>query len=160
MMRSLLIFFLVAVGTFIIDQNLKVMAMDAVNGIEYATILKGSCIDLELHYNRGVAFSMLAFLGDNLKWVQLILILGIVAYVFHDGYLKKYSFPIGLILGGAFGNLYDRFIHEGVVDYVAWHCGFNFAVFNYADVMIDLGVAIILLFTYLEYRKEKKESLK
>ena len=160
MMRSLLIFFLVAVGTFIIDQNLKVMAMDAVNGIEYATILKGSCIDLELHYNRGVAFSMLAFLGDNLKWVQLILILGIVGYVFYDGYLKKYSFPIGLILGGAFGNLYDRFIHEGVVDYVAWHCGFNFAVFNYADVMIDLGVAIILLLTYLEYRKEKKDTMK
>ena len=155
MMRSLLIFFLVAIGTFIIDQNLKVMAMDAVNGMEYATILKGSCIDLELHYNRGVAFSMLSFLGNNLKWVQLILILGILAYVFYDGYLKKYTFAIGLIIGGAIGNLYDRFIHEGVVDYVAWHCGFNFAVFNYADVMIDLGVAIILLLTYLEYRKEK-----
>jgi len=160
MIRALVVFFLVAVGTFIIDQNLKVMAMDAVNGIEYSTILKGSCIDLELHYNRGVAFSMLAFLGDNLKWVQLTLILGIVAYVFYDGYLKQHAFAIGLILGGAFGNLYDRFIHEGVVDYVAWHCGFNFAVFNYADVMIDLGVAIILLFTYLEYRKEKKESMK
>ncbi len=159
MMRSLLIFFLVAVGTFIIDQNLKVMAMDAVNGMEYATILKGSCIDLELHYNRGVAFSMLAFLGDNLKWVQLLLILGIIAYVFYDGYLKKYAFPIGLIIGGALGNLYDRFIHQGVVDYVAWHCGFNFAVFNYADVMIDLGVAIILLLTYLEYHKEKKEKM-
>jgi len=156
MMRSLVIFFLVLIGTFIIDQNLKVMAMDAVNGVEYATILKGSCIDLELHYNRGVAFSMLAFLGDNLKWVQLLLIIGILVYVFYDGYIKQYAFPIGLILGGAFGNLYDRFIHEGVVDYVAWHCGFNFAVFNYADVMIDLGVALILLFTYLEYRREKK----
>ena len=156
MMRSLVIFFLVLIGTFIIDQNLKVMAMDAVNGVEYATILKGSCIDLELHYNRGVAFSMLAFLGDNLKWVQLFLIIGILIYVFYDGYVKQYAFPIGLILGGAFGNLYDRFIHQGVVDYVAWHCGFNFAVFNYADVMIDLGVAIILLFSYLEYRKEKK----
>jgi len=155
MIRSLTIFFLVLIGTFIIDQNLKIMAMDAVNGVEYATILKGSCIDLELHYNRGVAFSMLAFLGDNLKWVQLLLIVGIFIYVFYDGYIKQYAFPIGLILGGAFGNLYDRFIHEGVVDYVAWHCGFNFAVFNYADVMIDLGVAIILLFSYLEYRKEK-----
>jgi len=160
MMRSLVIFFLVAVGTFIIDQNLKIMAMDAVNGAEYATILKGSCIDLELHYNHGVAFNMLEILGDNLKWVQLLLIIGIVAYVLYDGYIKKYAFPIGLILGGAFGNLYDRFIHEGVIDYIAWHCGFNFAVFNYADMMINLGVAIILLLTYLEYRKEKKEKMK
>ncbi len=156
MVRHILIFLLVAIGTFVIDQNLKVMAMDAVNGVEYATIVKGACIDLELHYNRGVAFSMLSFLGDNLKWVQLIMVIGILTFVIYEGYLKKYAFAIGLIIGGALGNLYDRFIHEGVVDYVAWHCGFNFAVFNYADVMIDLGVAIILLITYLDYRKETK----
>jgi len=155
MIRALVIFFLVLIGTFVIDQALKVMAMEAVNGIEYATILEGSCIDLELHYNRGVAFSMFAFLGENLKWVQLLLIMGISIYAFYEGYIKAYAFPIGLILGGAFGNLYDRFIHEGVVDYVAWHCGFNFAVFNYADVMINLGVAVILLLSYLEYRREK-----
>ena len=156
MIRNILIFLLVVVGTFVIDQNLKVMAMDAVNGVEYMTIAKGACIDLELHYNRGVAFSLLAFLGDNLKWLQLVMILGIMVFVFYEGYLKKYAFAIGLIVGGALGNLYDRFIHEGVVDYVAWHCGFNFAVFNYADVMIDLGVAIILLLTYLDYRKENR----
>ena len=156
MIRNILIFLLVAIGTFVIDQNLKVMAMESVNGVEYMTIAKGACIDLELHYNRGVAFSMLSFLGDNLKFLQLVMVLGIIVFVFYEGYLKKYAFAIGLIIGGALGNLYDRFIHQGVVDYVAWHCGFNFAVFNYADVMIDLGVAIILLITYLDYRREKK----
>jgi len=156
MMRNIIVFLFVVVGTFIIDQGIKAWAMDAVNGVEYAVIMEGSCINLELFYNRGVAFSMLAFLGDNLKWVQLLLIVGIVAYVFYEGYLKQYAFAIGLIVGGAIGNLYDRFIHEGVVDYVAWHCGFDFAIFNYADVMIDLGVAIILLMSFLEYRKEKR----
>ena len=156
MVRNILIFLLVAIGTFVIDQSLKVMAIDAVNGVEYMTILKGACIDLELHYNRGVAFSLLAFLGDNLKWLQLVMILGIIVFVFYEGYLKKYAFAIGLIVGGALGNLYDRFVHQGVVDYVAWHCGFNFAVFNYADVMIDLGVAIILLISYLDYKREKR----
>ncbi len=157
-MRENLIFILLVVGTFVIDQSLKVMAMEAVNGVEYATILEGSCINLELFYNRGVAFSMLEFIGDNLKWVQLVLIGGIIFYIFYEGYVKKYAFPLGLIIGGALGNLYDRFIHEGVVDYVAWHCGFDFAVFNYADVMIDLGVAIILLLSFLEYRQEKKAN--
>ncbi|CAA6821714.1 MAG: Lipoprotein signal peptidase (EC [uncultured Sulfurovum sp.] len=158
MMRNIIVFLFVVVGTFIIDQAIKVWAMDAVNGVEYAVIMEGSCINLELFYNRGVAFSMLASLGDNLKWLQLVLIIGIIAYVFYEGYLKQYAFAIGLIVGGALGNLYDRFLHEGVVDYVAWHCGFNFAVFNYADVMIDLGVAIILLMTFLEYRREKKSK--
>jgi len=157
-MRSYIIFILLVVGTFIIDQSLKVMAMEAVNGVEYSTILKGSCINLELYYNRGVAFSMLEFIGNNLKWVQLLLIFGIIFYILYEGYVKKYAFPLGLIVGGALGNLYDRFIHEGVVDYVAWHCGFDFAVFNYADVMIDLGIAIILLLSFLEYRKEKKKT--
>jgi len=157
-MRSLIIFFLVVLGTFMIDQSLKVMALDAVNGVEYATIVKGSCIDLELHYNKGVAFSLLAFLGDNLKWLQLILIVGIIFYIFYENYIKTLAFPLALVVGGALGNVYDRFIHEGVVDYVAWHCGFDFAVFNYADVMIDLGVFIILLLSFLEYRKETKAS--
>jgi len=156
MMRNITVFLLVVLGTFIVDQSIKSWAMESVNGVEHALIMKGSCINLELFYNRGVAFSMLSFLGENLKWVQLLLILGIVVYIFYEGYLKQYAFAIGLIVGGAIGNLYDRFIHEGVVDYVAWHCGFNFAVFNYADVMIDLGVAIILLMSFLEYRKEKR----
>ncbi|CAA6827055.1 MAG: Lipoprotein signal peptidase (EC [uncultured Sulfurovum sp.] len=156
MMRHIMIFVLVVVGTFVIDQGIKNWAMDAVAGVEYAVIMEGSCINLELFYNRGVAFSMLAFLGDNLKWIQLVLITVIIAYVFYEGYLKQYAFALGLIVGGALGNVYDRFLHEGVVDYVAWHCGFDFAVFNYADVMIDIGVAIILLTAFLEYRREKK----
>ena len=156
MMRNIVVFLLVVIGIFVIDQGIKTWAMEAVHGEEYAVIMKGSCINLELFYNRGVAFSMLAFLGDNLKWVQFLLIIGIIAYVFYEGYLKQYAFAIGLIIGGALGNLYDRFIHEGVVDYVAWHCGFDFAIFNFADVMIDLGVALILLMTFLEYRREKK----
>ena len=168
MMRHIIVFLLVLVGTFMIDQNLKAMVVKIVktnpinimNGNENnTTIMTGSCIDLDLQYNKGVAFSMLEDLGDNLKWVQLLLILGIIAYIFYSGYLKEYAFAIGLIIGGALGNLYDRFVHEGVVDYVFWHCGFNFpGVFNYADVMIDLGVAIILLLSFLEYRREKKAN--
>ncbi|NOZ90637.1 MAG: lipoprotein signal peptidase [Epsilonproteobacteria bacterium] len=148
MVRYITIFLLVTIGTVIIDQNIKMLFVDG------GYYLQGSCIDLELHYNKGVAFSMFAFLGDNLKWIQLALIFGIIGFVIYEGYLKKYAFAIGLIIGGAISNLYDRFVHEGVVDYVAWHCGFDFAVFNYADVMIDLGVAIILLMSFLDSRKK------
>jgi signal peptidase II len=154
MARYITIFLLVVIGTIVIDYNIKIWAMEAVDGVERATILKGSCIDLELHYNKGVAFSMLEFLGEYLKWIQLVLVFGIIGFVYYEGYLKQYAFPIGLIVGGAIGNLHDRFVYEGVVDYVAWHCGFNFAVFNYADVMIDLGVAIVLLLSFLESKKK------
>lgn len=147
MIRYITIFLLVTIGTIVIDQNIKMIFVDG------GYYLQGSCIDLALQYNKGVAFSMFAFLGDNLKWIQVFLIIGIIIFVFYEGYLKKYAFPIGLIIGGAISNLYDRFIHQGVVDYVAWHCGFDFAIFNYADVMIDLGVALILFLSFLESRK-------
>ncbi|EPP5933903.1 signal peptidase II, partial [Campylobacter upsaliensis] len=51
----------------------------------------------------------------------------------------------GLMLGAGCSNLLDRFIHGGVVDMFFWHKGFEFAIFNVADVMINLSVALILI---------------
>jgi signal peptidase II len=149
-MRAFFVFLLVAIGTFIIDQNIKMLFVE---GYYRA----GECIDLELHYNKGVAFSMFAFVGPYLKWIQSILIIGIMYFVLKEGYLKRYAFPVGLLIGGALGNVYDRFVHEGVVDYIAWHCGFNFAVFNYADVAIDLAMVWIIVMVYF-FPEESEEK--
>lgn len=135
--RFFVILFFTIAGIFIIDQNIKMLFVD---GFRYYT----SCIDLILVYNKGVAFSMFAFLDEWLKYIQLVLVIGILIYII---YLKElcYALPAGLMLGGAFSNIYDRFIHGGVVDMVYWHCGFDFAVFNFADVMIDVAVVWFLV---------------
>jgi len=140
-MRAFAIFLFVLVGTFMIDQGIKSLFVE---GYSRA----GGCIDLELHYNKGVAFSMFAFLGPYLKWIQAVLVVGILFFVLKEGYIRRYAFPVGLLIGGAMGNVYDRFVYGGVVDYVAWHCGFNFAVFNFADIAIDVAVAWILITVY------------
>jgi signal peptidase II len=139
-LRLSLILLLSLTGVFVIDQNIKMLFID---GYRYYT----DCIDLILVYNKGVAFSMFAFLDEYLKYIQILLVSGVTLYIF---YLKKlcYAFPSGLLLGGAFSNIYDRFVHEGVVDMVYWHCGFNFAVFNFADVMIDIAVIWILMLNF------------
>jgi len=148
-MRYFAIFLLTLVGTFIIDQGIKDIFLA---GYDW----QSKCISLELHFNSGVAFSMFASLGENLKWLQGALIAGLIIYVLSSNMIKEYPFALGLVLGGALGNLYDRFIHpEGVVDYVYWHCGFDFAVFNYADVAIDVGIAWIFISTWLEHKKQK-----
>jgi len=136
-LRLSVIMFFTIVGIFIIDQNIKTLFVD---GWRYYT----ECIDLILVYNKGVAFSMFAFLDEWLKYIQLVLVVSVLIYIL---YLKEvcYAFPSGLLLGGAFSNVYDRFIHGGVVDMVYWHCGFDFAVFNFADVMIDVAVVWILI---------------
>jgi signal peptidase II len=139
-LRFLTIVLFALAGIFIIDQNIKQIFLD---GYRYY----GTCIDLILVYNKGVAFSMFAFLAENLKYMQLLLVIAVLFYLVH---LKKfcYALPGGILLGGAFSNIYDRFIHEGVVDMVYWHCGFDFAVFNFADVMIDFAVVWILLLNF------------
>ncbi len=152
--KQLLSLILAIAGIFMIDQGIKeffiLKAMD-IYGVpqEYLytramDIYQTSCINMRLVFNYGVAFSMFAFLEDSLKWLQLLLISGAFIYVAN---LKKscYALPAGILIGAGFSNIYDRFVHGGVVDYVYWHCGFDFAIFNFADVMIDVAVVWILL---------------
>ena len=106
------------------------------------------CLSLHLVFNRGVAFSMFAFLGPWLKWIQLLLLGAVFGYVLKGGYLKRYGVPLGMLVGAGLSNVADRFMHGGVVDYVDWHCGFDFAVFNFADVTIDLAVLWILILNF------------
>jgi signal peptidase II len=141
-LRFSVVLFFSLVGVFIIDQNIKMLFVD---GFRYYT----DCIDFILVYNKGVAFSMFAFLEEWLKYIQIAIVLGVFGFLF---YIRKlcYALPAGLLLGGAISNIYDRFIHGGVVDMVYWHCGFNFAVFNFADVMIDVAVVWLLILNYKE----------
>ncbi|MBU0720710.1 lipoprotein signal peptidase [bacterium] len=151
-LRVSVVVFFALIGIFIIDQNIKMLFVD---GFRYYS----DCIDLILVYNKGVAFSMFAFLEEWLKYIQLLIVAIFLTYVI---YLKKcyYALPTGLMLGGAVSNIYDRFIHGGVVDMVYWHCGFDFAVFNFADVMIDIAVVWILILNFRPSITQKSKSCK
>ena len=135
---SLILFVLL----FSVDQYIKFLF---VKGYE----LKGDCISLVLAYNHGVAFSMFAFLEQYLKYIQITIMTGGLIYLYlNKDIFKLYFIPTTLLLAGGISNIVDRFIHGGVVDYVYWHCGFDFAIFNLADVLIDIAVILILLINY------------
>lgn len=132
---------------FVVDQMIKALFLE---GFRWY----GDYFSLILTYNKGVAFSMFAFLEEYLKYIQLLFVSGLGFYLFfRKETLQTYSFPIGVIAGAALSNIFDRFIHGGVVDYFFWHYGFEFAVFNFADVMIDFGVLLIL---YRSWRRPKE----
>ncbi|MDD5157653.1 signal peptidase II [Sulfurimonas sp.] len=139
-LRFLAILLFSMIGVFVIDQNIKTLFVE---GFRYYA----ECIDLVLVYNKGVAFSMFSFLQEWLKYIQLVLVFGVLGYLIYKKELC-YAFPAGLMLGGAFSNIYDRFIYGGVVDMVYWHCGFDFAIFNFADVMIDVAVVWFLVLNF------------
>lgn len=119
----------------------------------------GPYMSLKLAYNYGVAFSMFAFLAEYLKFIQLFIVLAATFYLYKNKEVfKEYYLPIALLYAGGLSNILDRFTYGGVVDYFYWHYGFEFAIFNFADVMIDLGVAIIIYKQIKESIKEKREK--
>ncbi len=147
MLKYYLLFIFTALFVFILDQNIKFLF---VSGLYW----ESKCVSLTLTFNKGVAFSMFSFLGEYLKYIQAVLIGGMTLFILlKKEILRRYAFAAGMLIGAAFSNLFDRFLHGGVVDFVYWHCGFDFAVFNIADVLIDLSVILIL---YIHYKAEKK----
>ncbi|MDR2099702.1 MAG: signal peptidase II [Campylobacteraceae bacterium] len=137
-----------ALIVFCLDQYIKSVFL---NGF----IWHSKIISLYLVLNKGVAFSMFAFLGESLKYIQiaLVFVLLVIAYYEKEFFLKNYI-AVGMLFGAACGNIYDRFVEGGVVDYIAWHYGFEFAVFNFADVMINFAVFLIILKMLFTKRKK------
>lgn len=149
--KALYVGFLLFIGIFIIDQNIKTIFVD---GFRWYS----DYIDLTLVYNHGVAFGSFSFLAENLKYIQIVLLLGILAYVVKIKALA-YTFPVAILLAAGSSNIYDRFIYGGVVDYVYYHHWFDFAVFNFADVMIDVSVLWIVVINILHDKKKKKQEI-
>jgi signal peptidase II len=119
----------------------------------------GPYMSLTLAYNYGVAFSMFAFLADYLKYIQLgIVLIAVIYLIKNEEVFKEYYIPIALLFAGGLSNILDRFTYGGVVDYFYWHYGFEFAIFNFADVIIDLAVAIIIYKQIKQSREEKKQK--
>ncbi|GJM72230.1 hypothetical protein HMSSN036_44460 [Paenibacillus macerans] len=66
---------------------------------------------------------------------------------------------LSLVLGGAVGNFLDRVVSGEVVDFLQFNFGsYTFPIFNVADSCIVIGVALIILDSLLEMRREKQTS--
>jgi signal peptidase II len=98
--------------------------------------------------NTGAAFSL--FQGhDWLRWLSLVVTLALVAI----GLFKSFStiweqLGLGFILAGAAGNGIDRLFFGSVVDFIDLRL-INFAIFNWADISINLGIICLLIYTFL-----------
>ncbi len=119
-------------------------------------------LDIVRAHNPGAAFSFLADAGGWQRWVFSLLAVGVsIALVF---WLRKLAlttqallaFGLALILGGAIGNVIDRFEHGYVVDFVHAHWGSAyFPAFNVADAAISIGAVLVILDAILEGRRKK-----
>ncbi len=153
MKKELKIALTIFIVIFIIDQVVKYGFSNLAWDVD------GPYMSLKLAYNYGVAFSMFSFLEHYLKYIQLAIVLIATLYLFkNQNIFKEYYLPIALLYAGGLSNILDRFTYGGVVDYFYWHYLFDFAIFNIADVIIDLAVVIIIFKQIKQSREEKKQK--
>lgn len=114
---------------------------------------------LELQYvlNDGMAFSLLSGKQTFLTVVTSIALAAVLIYLMIKNPPPVERAAWTLILGGGIGNLIDRALNGQVVDYFNF-LFMRFAVFNFADVCITVGVALLILGLILEERKSSKAA--
>jgi signal peptidase II len=108
--------------------------------------------------NHGAAFSMLAG-NPLLRWLSLIVSLILIAIAISKTFSNIWEqLGFGLILAGAVGNGIDRLFFDGsVVDFIDLRI-INFAIFNWADVSINLGIICLLIHTFIYQPKQSKSK--
>lgn len=94
--------------------------------------------------NTGAAFSLFANGSLWLRWLSLIVSLGLIIWAVLGPRLDRWQqVGYGCLLGGALGNGIDRFLTGEVVDFLDFRL-IQFPVFNVADIAINIGIACLL----------------
>ncbi len=143
-----------AIIVIILDQLTKLLVVAQLRPEEPRRVL-GGLVYLTLVRNAGAAFST----GAGVTWILALVAIGVVVVIIRmAGRLRStaWAIALGLVLGGAIGNLIDRifrapgFLRGHVVDFISLFepDGRHFAVFNVADSGITLG-AVALVITAL-----------
>lgn len=135
----------VALAAAVVDQLTKIWAVAALDDGPIGVI--GDLLQLRLTRNSGAAFSSLQGLGP-LIGVAAVGVIGLVFIMIHHVPRRFEVVGLGLVLGGAVGNLLDRiFRGDGFLDgaVVDWIDPSFFPTFNVADSAITIGIAVLLV---------------
>jgi signal peptidase II len=150
-MNMRLLGLLVAAAVFLIDQGMKYYVTGPLGlNVQDMSLTVLPIFDLRFVKNVGVSLGLLPASGATMRWL-LVLLTGVIAAGVLWWMLREKKRPdviaLGMVLGGALGNILDRTRLGYVVDFADLHFGTwrPFLVFNVADAAISIGVVILLI---------------
>ena len=114
-------------------------------------------LDFILVFNTGISYGLFSGGGDFQKWI--LISLSILIVIFLLSFIRNESsilskLGISFIIGGALGNVLDRFTYGAVVDFISLHArGFSWYIFNIADMFIVLGVILFIISQFILSKK-------
>jgi signal peptidase II len=149
-MRHRLVPFLIAALVVLLDRLTKGMIKAHVSASDSITVIPG-LLNIVHTENPGIAFGMLSNATGAWRNVLLVgfstaVLIAISAVLLRGQMDSVLRTALAFILGGAFGNLYDRIVNGTVTDFVEAHAGQHyFPAFNVADSAITVGACLLLL---------------
>ena len=132
---------------FLLDRVSKIYVINSYDNNLGNDLFSSKYLNIILIWNDGIAFGLFSDNNQIFYNIISIIILLIIIILFYlmiktDSY-KKYVYMI--IIGGALGNLFDRFVYNSVPDFIDLHYqGFHWFVFNCADIFITIGVICLI----------------
>ena len=157
-MRRKRSFWLIAILGIILDQITKYVVVQSFAQIGDTVPLWQGVFHLTYVINTGAAFSFFRGQVDILRWISLVVSLGLIIFVWYTPRISLIEqLGYGFILAGAIGNGIDRFLFGYVVDFLDFRL-INFPVFNLADVSINIGVLLLLIASFSATSKPKTNS--
>lgn len=144
-----------------LDQFIKLIIKNSMTINQSITIIP-NFFSLYFVINTGAAFSILENSTTFLTIITVVFIILIDNLIKKEKKFSRLStISLGLVLGGMFGNLIDRIIHHGVIDYLSFtFFKYHFPIFNLADIGITLGLFLLLISTIKEENSSHKENKK
>jgi signal peptidase II len=146
------IVFAIAAAVVLIDRITKHIVSRQLPFGEVHTVIPGIFRISDVH-NTGAAFSMFAESASPATVRKILIAFSVIAVIIIFAMLWRVgrtltisSTALALILGGAFGNLYDRLRYTFVVDFLEVHIGrYHWPDFNVADSCIVIGACLLLI---------------
>lgn len=152
----------IAFAIYGVDQYIKWLMVGPLNLREVRVIELLPFFDLRWTQNFGVSMGMFEATSLEARWI-LVAVTALIALVVTIWMFREKLFGdilgLSFILGGALGNIKDRYELGYVIDYADLHIGeFRpFLIFNVADAAITIGVVIILVRAFLMRDKDEQE---
>ncbi|APH56264.1 Lipoprotein signal peptidase [Granulibacter bethesdensis] len=144
---------LAALIVLLADQGSKWFILETVNLPEKHQIVLLPVLNLTMVWNRGVTFGLLNGFGPAGIWIlgggAILIVAGLLLWM-RRAENRLIAIALGMIGGGAIGNVIDRFRFGAVVDFIHAHIGdLSWFVFNVADAAIVIGVALLIIDTLI-----------
>ena len=160
-MRKSALGFSVAAIVFVLEQITKWIVLGPLDLRNTQSVEVLPIFRLNYTENHGISLGLFQASSDAMRWVLVLITAAIavgVAWWIGREEKRGDQIALGMVLGGALGNILDRVRHGYVVDFADLHFGdFRpFFIFNVADAAISIGVAILLLRAFLV--KERPEE--